>query len=247
MADHFHIPPEQWQPAALALTGDEARHCAQVMRKAVGDEIIVFNGRGDLARARITEVKKHIVRLDCLTTEHRAPPATRITLAAALIKADRWEWLLEKATELGATDIQPLRTERCVVRLGPDEAARKHDKWHRLLIEAAKQSRRAWLPVLHPAQSFHDWCASRPASDLSLIASLAPEARPLFQVITEFTTQHGRPAASALIAIGPEGDFTAEESALAHTSGLTPVNLGPHTLRAETAALCALSLLAASG
>ncbi len=260
MSDRFYIPPEQWcaqhgakqplqpgrlnhHPSALALTEDEAKHCVQVMRHREGDEIIVFNGAGDVAQVRITSIKKNIVTLECLSMEHVERPAVRITLAPALIKADRWEWLLEKATELGVAEIQPLIAERCVVKLGAEDATRKRDKWQRLIIEACKQSRRAWMPTLDPVRRLNEWCETKEThegNDLSLVAALGGSAVPIKRAVN----QANAPKTARLL-IGPEGDFTPDELQHIIAQGFTPITLGPLTLRAETAAISALAILAA--
>ena len=240
MSDRFYIPPAAWDASALKLGDDEARHCTQVMRHQEGDEIIVFNGIGDVARAGITSIKKNIVALECLTVERIEPPAVSITLAPALIKADCWEWLLEKATELGGSEIQPLITERCVVKLGADDAARKHDKWQRLIVEACKQSRRSWVPVLHPVCRLHDWCVTNEKNDLSLVAALDKCALPIKSVL-----KLAHSPKTARLIIGPEGDFTPDELQHIIAQGFTPITLGPLTLRAETASIAALAILSA--
>lgn len=245
MSDRFYIPPAHWDASALVLAEDEARHCTQVMRHREGDEIIVFNGVGNVARARIASVKKNAPALECIAVEHIEQPAVRITLAPALIKADCWEWLLEKATELGVTEIQPLITERCVVKLGADDAARKHDKWQRLIIEACKQSRRAWVPGLHPVRRLDEWCGADGANwanqaDLSLVAALDKSALPIKRVVNQVHI----PKTARLI-IGPEGDFTPAELQHIIAQGFTPITLGPLTLRAETASISALAILTA--
>jgi 16S rRNA (uracil1498-N3)-methyltransferase len=240
MSDRFYIAPAHWDASALMLTEDEAKHCTQVMRHREGDEIIVFNGVGDIALARITSIKKNTPALECISVEHNEQPAVRITLAPALIKADRWEWLLEKATELGVAEIQPLITERCVVKLSAEDEARKHDKWQRLLIEACKQSRRSWLPVLHPACRLEDWCEKSTKADLSLVAALDKSALPIKRVVNQTHT-----ARTALLLIGPEGDFTPDELQHVISQGFTPVTLGQLTLRAETASISALAILTA--
>ncbi len=206
MSDRFYIPLTSWDASALSLIDDEAKHCTQVMRHREGDEIIVFNSIGDVAHARITTIKKNVVALECLNVEHIEQPAVRITLAPALIKADRWEWMIEKATELGVSEIQPLITERCVVKLSADDVVRKHDKWQRLVIKACKQSRRAWVPVLHPVRRLHDWCDMSAKTDLTLVASLGEYAMPIKTAVK----QSGKPTTARLI-IGPEGDFSPEE------------------------------------
>lgn len=245
MSDRFYIPPAQWDASSLRLIDDEAKHCTQVMRHREGDEVIVFNGVGDLARARISSIKKHEVNLDGISVEHIEPPAIRIALAPALIKADCWEWLIEKATELGATEIQPLITERCVVKLAADDAARKHDKWQRLIIEACKQCRRAWVPVLQPVCRLDEWSARETTADLSLVAALGEQTVTIKQAASVFRERASRSATSARIVIGPEGDFTSGELSELISRGFMCVSLGALTLRAETASIAALAVLSA--
>lgn len=245
MSDRFYIQPTDWGTSALALTDDEAKHCTQVMRHREGDEIIVFNGVGDVARARIASIKKHDVTLECLATEHFEQPAVRITLAPALIKADRWEWLLEKATELGATEIQPLITERCVVKLSAEDAARKHDKWQRLVIESCKQCRRAWAPVLHPVRRLSEWCMYDSTIDLSLVAALTDDANSIKRAVAKFCDQSSHATTTVRLVVGPEGDFAPNELEHTISSGFTPITLGTLTLRAETASIAALAILMA--
>lgn len=245
MSDRFYIPAAQWDASSLRLIDDEAKHCSQVMRHREGDEIIVFNGAGDLARVRISAIKKHEVVLDGISVEHADPPAVRITLAPALIKADRWEWLLEKATELGATEIQPLFTERCVVKLSTDDAARKHDKWQRLIIEACKQSRRAWMPLLQPIRRVDEWSERKTADDLSLVAAINEQTVTIKQAARAFRDRSSRSATSARLVVGPEGDFTSSEMSDLISRGFTCVSLGTLTLRAETASIAALAVLSA--
>lgn len=244
MSDWFYIPAARWDPASLALMDDEARHCVQVMRHRIGDEIVVFNGAGDVARARIADIRKHEVALDSLGTEHAEAGALRITLAPALIKAEAWEWMLEKVTELGVTAIQPVVTERCVVQLDSNEQKRKSGKWQRALIEAAKQSRRAWLPRLELPRPLGEVIGAAPALDLTLMASVSQSAIPARAAADRFASLHNREAGSAMVLIGPEGDFTTAETDLAVNHGFVPITLGAHTLRAETAAVAAAAVLA---
>ena len=148
--------------------------------------------------------------------------------------------VLQKATELGATGILPILTERTVVRLDAAEAADKQDKWQRLVIEACKQCGQNHLPQVHLPQSFESLLTHLPQAELRLIAALTPEARPLHALLPDPSP---RPA-SALLLIGPVGDFTPAELAAALAHGFLPLSLGPLILRTETAALAALSITA---
>ncbi len=233
---HFYLPAAEWH-ADLALTGDEARHCAQVQRHRVGDSIVVLDGRGRRATARIASIAKNEVRLADAVLDQADAPAQPLVLLQAITKGSTFDFILEKAVELGATHIVPLLSERSIVRLTTGEAAKKHEKWQRLIIEASKQCRQPWLPELALPCPVAEAIAQVPASALRLIASLQPQARPLRELLPSH-----RPV-SAAVAIGPEGDFSPAEYECFAQAGWQPWRLGGLTLRSETAAICALSIL----
>lgn len=240
----FYIPPDHWTSDTLALTDDEARHCTQVMRRSVGDEIMAFNGAGGWARCCITSITKGRVELACGARETTPAPAVSITLLQAIPKAGNMELIIEKAVELGANEVIPVLTERTVVKLDSKEAAKKREKWQRLAIEACKQCGQNWLPQIQAPLSFDRAWQHLPAHDLRLVAAIQEDARPLKSLLATRQAANLQPPVSALIAIGPEGDFTTAEYALARQQGCLPMSLGPIILRVETAALFCLSVLA---
>lgn len=241
MPQRFHIPPENWSADALCLDGDEARHCAQVLRHRAGDEILVFDGAGHEADCRIVDITKHRIALDLIRQRDVPAPPFRITLAAALIKNDAWEWLVEKATELGVSDLQPLIAERGVVNLKKDDIPRKLEKWRRLMLETCKQCQRAWMPVLHGPRPLAEVLAAR-KHDLVLIAALTERTNTIRSALDARRSSAGAAPRSVLILIGPEGDFSPAEEKTAIASGAQPVTLGPNVLRAETAATVAVAI-----
>jgi 16S rRNA (uracil1498-N3)-methyltransferase len=145
---------------------------------------------------------------------------------------------------LGASAVVPLLTERTVVQLGAGDAARKREKWREVAVEACKQCGQNWLPEVRLPVTLQDFFAAPDRHDLMLVASLQPDARHLKEVLAGYAEEHGeeRPR-SALVLIGPEGDFSPEEIALALEHGCQPVTLGPIILRTETAAIYCLSVL----
>jgi 16S rRNA (uracil1498-N3)-methyltransferase len=240
----FHIPPERWSPDALVLTEDEARHCTQVMRRDVGDEVIVFNGSGDWARCRISNSSRNRVELSREVVGTTPAPSVAATLLQAIPKAGNMELIIEKAVELGVHAIVPVLTERTVVKLDTREAAKKREKWQRLALEACKQCGQNWLPLIHDPQPFETVWDRLPAHDLRLIAAIQEDAKPLKGILAPNSTSRMQRPASVLMAIGPEGDFSPAEYALAQKHGCVPVTLGSIILRVETAALFCLSVLA---
>lgn len=235
----FYIEPARWDPACLELDEAESRHASEVLRLREGDLVSVFDGRGDEIHARVSQQSKRHTSLTAESHHHQAAPSARLLLAQAIPKGKNMDLVLQKATELGATDILPLLTERTVVRLDPDEAADKQEKWQRMVIEACKQCGQNHLPRVHLPQTIGSFLQNLPEAGLLLIAALTPEARPLQKILSGSAD---RPA-SALVLIGPEGDFTPAETDAAQAAGCQALSLGPLILRTETAAVYALSIL----
>ena len=246
----FYIPPAHWNLDRLALEADEAHHCLEVLRLAAGARAVVFDGQGHEATVEIATARKGRVELRHLQHAQTPPLTCAITLGQAVPKGKNMEWIVEKATELGAAGIVPLLSERTVVRIDAAEAAKKREKWQRVAVEAAKQCGQNWLPEVAepvPLKTFFD---TAPKFDLMLIASLQPDSRHLKTVLAEVAADApARPGFRAqalrrvLVLVGPEGDFTPAEIALAKSAGCRPVTLGPIILRTETAALYCLSVL----
>ncbi len=228
----FHLPAAAWSSPHLTLTNDEAAHCSRVMRKQPGDEIEIFDGAGRVAVCEIVQVSKSEVQAKIVSEARVEPFQTAIHLLPALIKAEPFEWLLEKAVELGAASIQPVITERCVVHLDAAQTEKKLAKWRRYMVESAKQCHTPFVPDLMAPVSFAT--ALKITADLKLIPALSEHSRTLKQM---------PPAASVAVLIGPEGDFTSQEEAQAFAAGFAPVTLGPLILRAETAAIATLAIL----
>lgn len=220
--------------------GDEAQHCARVLRRQVGDQVEVFDGMGLVATTDITGVTKTEVRLRILDTEQHSPLAGAIHLMPALIKAEPFEWLLEKAVELGASSVRPVITTRTVVHLDGAQLEKKLTKWRRHMLESAKQCHTPFLPVLHAPRPLPAVLAEAPASALKLIPALSERTRGLHEVMADFSASSTK---EAYVVIGPEGDFTPEEEALAQQHGFQPITLGPLVLRAETATIAMLAVL----
>ncbi|MBM3861061.1 MAG: 16S rRNA (uracil(1498)-N(3))-methyltransferase [Verrucomicrobia bacterium] len=213
---------------SLRLAGDEAHHCRDVFRLRSEDEIEVFDGCGNVVRCRIEALSKREVRLAALERRHAPPLPCRITLAVAVIRKN-FEFIIQKATELGVNGIMPLITERTIVR------ADKTPRWTEIALEACKQCGNNWLPLVTPAQSLEEFLGAPSHFDLRLVAALHPGAKPVKSLL--------RSARSVCVLIGPEGDFTPAEYAAIGAAGFTPVTLGPLVLRADTAAIYALSVV----
>jgi 16S rRNA (uracil1498-N3)-methyltransferase len=239
----FYIPPARWNIDHLALDEAETHHAIDVLRIQPGERAVVFNGEGAEATVEVVSVGKKSIELRCMQHAKNPPLACRITLGQAIPKGKNMDLIVQKATELGVAAIVPLLSERTVVQVDADDAARKQEKWQATVIEAAKQCGQNWLPSVATPLSPKAFFQSAPRYDLMLIASLQPDARHLKEVLAEHQSITGKKAASVLVLIGPEGDFTPAEIALAKSSGCRPITLGPIVLRTETAALYCLSVL----
>lgn len=227
----FYLP--QISDGLVSLSSEEARHAVQVLRKKVGDELDIVDGRGTWYRGTIVEATKKSCQLSVVTIRKEMQRNDhRLIMAVSPTKSnERFEWFLEKATEIGVDEIIPLkckRTERPRIR---------HDRYEKVLVSAMKQSLQAWLPKLHPLMSFAD--------ALELTADSGGKYIGWCDESIELPLLHNyQPTDSVCIFIGPEGDFTEEEVNKARTANFLPITLGPNRLRTETAALSATQMIA---
>ncbi len=233
LADRFYCPDAPIDGRAT-LEGDEARHLTKVRRVGVGEVVEIFDGRGSAYRAEVASLGRDRVELAILGFATSASVAAcRLTLGSAVPKGDRFDWLVEKATELGVARLIPLVTERSVV----DPRSAKIDRLRRVVVEAAKQCRRDRLMELEPPTP---WASLVGSSEGSLKLIAHPGGGPVA------ASGVGR-GASVVLAIGPEGGFTEGEVDRAVGAGWRLVDLGPTILRVETAGLAACSTLLALG
>lgn len=219
---------------------DEAasRHLVKVLRLGPGRPLVLFDGEGGEYEAELLEAgKKARVKIGNYSAEDRQSPLA-ITLAIGISRGDRFDWVIQKATELGVTDIQPLFTERCEVKLTGDRLQKKLGQWQQIAISACEQSARNRVPAILPPLKFPQLLdASKQSSALKLVLHHRTDA-----TLDELEQQSGRPG-SALLLVGPEGGLSAEEIELALQQGFHPLRLGPRVLRTETAPVAALSVL----
>jgi len=241
------VNPAAWDDRDLRLSPEEEHHLLDVLRALPGDFVTVMDGQGREAKARLTAVEtgRGAARravLELVEKVRAVHPAVRLTLAQALPKGQRMDWIVEKATELGVTDILPVMTEHVVIRLREEQKRSRRERWQRIARSAAKQCRTNWAPEIRPVCGFSEALAVCAKADLFLVGALTPEARGLRTVLAE-AAQRTRPRSLALL-IGPEGDLSPAELAEAGRAGAAPVSFGPRVLRVDTAALFGLSVLA---
>ena len=232
------VPESLLSSDTVALPADAARHL-KVIRPRPGETVELFDGRGRTRRCRWDGAR---LLPDGAATAF-PPPPTELVLFACVTKGSRWDWTIEKAVELGTTRIVPVISDRCIVRLPPAERPAKADRWRRIAADAARQSDAVWLPEVLAAVDFPDALALVKTCGRVFAGALSdPPPPPIWNEVAAVAKD--APASSLGIFVGPEGDFTPEElHALLEIA--TPVSFGPTILRAETAAIFGLSVLAA--
>lgn len=239
----FYLPSDQCVGAELSLTGPEAHHALHVVRVKPGERVTVLDGCGTCITCEVKQRERNSIKLAVLNRDSIEPPQYRITLVQAVPKAKAFECIIQKATELGAWRIVPLTTIRTTPELHPENLAHKLAKWQRIAIEAIKQSANPWLPKIESPVRLNDFVSRDEKFDLKLVAALLPNAMHPRESIVQFIKQHRRQPTNLCVWIGPEGDFAPDELDAIIASGALPITLGPHVLRAETAAICCLAIL----
>ena len=217
------------------LGEEESKHCIRVLRLRRGDTLHLTDGRGTLYRCEIAEedARRCTVRVVERFPDYERMPY-RLTMAVAPTKnIERFEWFLEKATEVGVSEIVPLLCERS------ERRALKIERAERVVVSAMKQSLKAYRPTLRPLTPFGE-AAAMPFEGRKFIAHCAPAQSPEGKAYLPATLRRGE---AALILIGPEGDFSPEEIAFARANGFEEITLGAQRLRTETAAVAAVVMV----
>jgi 16S rRNA (uracil1498-N3)-methyltransferase len=231
---------ERWDEATATLVGAQAEHMSRVLRAQPGMEADVVAG-GHVYHAEVAAVANSEVRFN-LIAELDADPALPVTLLLAVYKFDRMEWAIEKATELGVAAIAPIVARRTEKHLA-QAAEKRAERWRRIAHEAAQQSRRSDVPIVYDPVALAT--RARAASEATRIV-LAEQERTttLRHAIDEAVAAASAEMPSLEIAVGPEGGWAPEEEALFDANGWRAASLGPRILRAETAAIAALAVVA---
>ena len=217
----------------IQLEETASHHLAKVLRMQAGRELILFNGTGGEFAATIHEVSKKYVSVT--VAEHRPDnreSPLQLELAIGISRGERFEWVLQKATELGISKITPLITERTEVKTGSDRQEKMHDRWQHIIISACEQCQRNLLPELAAPKLFTDW-----------LPTVNADLRFVLHHRDSKSLPSGEKPHSVSLLIGPEGGLSETEITLAQQHDFNALTLGPRVLRTETAPVAAISLV----
>jgi 16S rRNA (uracil1498-N3)-methyltransferase len=218
----------------IALVGEEGRHAARVRRLQAGEDVLVGDGRGSVLSCVVAAVLPSGLELEVLAARREPPPAVRLVVVQALAKGERAELAVEIMTELGVDEIVPWAAARSVVQWHGERGARALERWRRVVREAVKQSRRAWLPEIAPPASTAE-VAARLASGRGLL---------LHEAASESLAVCAVPdAGELLLVVGPEGGIAPDEIDVLTAAGAPAVRMGRPVLRTSTAGAAALAAL----
>ncbi len=234
----FFVPREAVKGNRIVIEGEEAHHIRNVMRLKESDEVVAFDGQGREYAGVIRETGPHGVVIDILRTrELPVEGGVSLTLAQAIPKKEKMDYIVEKATELGVRRIVPVRTERTVVALAAERGRARVERWRRIAREAAKQCGSPTIPVVEDLAEFDTFVRSSKGYEVSLMACLADGSMPVKEALKTPKPE------TLLIFIGPEGDFTKQEIELARANGARLVSLGPRILKSDTAGLALIAMV----
>jgi 16S rRNA (uracil1498-N3)-methyltransferase len=226
------LPPS----GSFELPAEAAHHAARVLRLREGDTVEIFDGKGSERRGKIAEISGRLVVVGNLTaTNTNRESVLQILLAQALTSSEKMDWVIQKATELGVTGIQPLDTERSVAKLTSERIAKRLEHWQQVTISACEQCGRNVLPELHAPRDMMSWLQQmQKVSDTKII--LLPDGSASLH-------SQDKPRGKVVLLIGAEGGFTQAETDAALRCGFTPIQMGCRVMRTETAAIAGLAAL----
>lgn len=218
------------------IGGDQAHHLIHVLRIKADDDILVFTSEKREFLAKVDAVSNKVLRLKISEERSNVVKPWKTILVQAIPKAQKMDWVVEKATELGVDEIRPILTERVVKRPSGSSCI---DRWRKIALSSVKQCHRVTIPEIYPVQDLSECLEAIINTDAKLVAAL-----PHFSPSTfEKAVQTALVIQTVALLIGPEGDFTSSEMEEAKKQGWIPVSLGPFVLRSETAAIAGLAIL----
>jgi 16S rRNA (uracil1498-N3)-methyltransferase len=234
----FFVFPESISSSQVLLCGPEAHHMASVLRKKKGESVELFDGKGRRISGRISEVGKDLVRIEIEKDKVEPLLGPRVVLGQSLAKGEKIDWVIQKGTEIGVSEIYLIEGERAIVHPKEGSKGRKEERWQRIAIEACKQSQQPHVPVVHGIVSLQGFLekASNVAERIFFWERSRRQSKAYFRSLSKTPSE-------IWIAIGPEGGWSDIEVEMAHRNRFVDLSLGRSILRTETAAIVALSLV----
>jgi 16S rRNA (uracil1498-N3)-methyltransferase len=232
----FYCPPPLPENGLFELPPDAAHHASRVLRLREDDTVYIFDGIGNERCGKVAEIggKRVVISNITVINNDRESPL-KVLLAQALSSSEKMDWVIQKATELGVTEIQPIDTERSVARLTAERIEKRLEHWQQVVISACEQCGRNTLPQIHAPLDIMVWLQQmQKAPDVKFI--LLPQG-------TVSLHKQTKPQGRVTLLIGAEGGFTQAESDTALRCGFTPIRMGARVLRTETAAIAGLAAL----
>ena len=236
---HRFYAPDFSSAGEVQLPEDEAQHLARVLRLRAGDAVAIFDGKGREALARVASVTSRRVTLHVVEPRAAAPePRVAVTLAQSLLKSDKMDRVIRDAVMLGVAAVQPFVSRRTDVPMKAVARGGRQDRWDRTVISSVKQCGRAVVPPVHETKEFGE-----------LLQSTAGKTRLMFvepgagSDVAEMTSLEGQRPTDAMVMVGPEGGWDAQEIADAAAAGVTLLSFGARVLRADAAGAAVISVL----
>jgi len=241
--NRFFVDPQQINGTRVVITGGDAHHIINVLRLKLGSRIVLSDGENYEYEGIIDKLGSDSVSvaIEVMKRSLSEPPVDIILAQGITKKMDKFELVVQKASELGAVRIVPLVTERTVVEIASEKGERRRERWQRIALEAAKQSQRARIPEVDTPTDMESFLNSIPRDILCIIPWEGETAVGIKEILK--LEKEKREMAGAALIIGPEGGFSKEEVDRARRAGAVPVSMGPRILRSETAGIVALGIL----
>lgn len=238
MSNPRFYTPENLEPGIFStLPSSASIHASRALRLTAGDQVTLFNGDGYDYRCELTTVSKsQVIAQVMLKTSVANESTLNITLLQAISSGDRMDFTIQKAVELGVNKIQPINSQRSVIKLSGERAEKRKEHWQKIVISACEQSGRAVIPQVNDATTLTNWLRSNPTQSNITRITLSPTAIQILQDLP-------KPTGEICLLIGAEGGLTSDEINLASTQGFRSALLGKRILRTETAALAAIAAM----
>jgi 16S rRNA (uracil1498-N3)-methyltransferase len=242
-SNRFFIKKSDAQSSPLLLYGDEHHHLSKVARIKPEEKVWLFDEQGTNYLAKVEEIRKDATRLSVLQTLDKNEPKTKITLAQALLKSKKMDFIIQKSAELAVMNIIPVISARTIVKV-EEKIQKKIERWNKIVREAVKQSQGSFLPSISSPVPVEKVVETREEEKKLLLSeNRGKYLRDILIENSDSELKLPKPPSSVLILVGPEGGWTAEEEEYILNHGYEATSLGGQILRAETAALCSLALI----